>query len=188
MRPTFPPPTTFALTILTVCFASLHPSGVRAAGLKAVVYDIEPVDMPDTPKVHDLLARESALLRKVLADKGFTIVDTAPQAKTIAGNLPLSQCNGCDHTIAEALGADIEVTTAVQQASAAIFNLSGTIKDVSSNRVLREGVVDIRGQGEDVFDHGVKFLTRERLLDPPLPGDAASLKATVEAGPAKSSN
>ena len=188
MRPMLLPPTRLALTIPVLCCAGLLPAGAGAAGLKAVVYDIEPVDMPDTPKVRDLLARESALLRKVLADKGYAIVDPAPQAKAIAANLPLSQCNGCDHTIAEALGAGIEVTTAVPQAASALFNLSGNNKDVSSNRVLREGVVDIRGQGEDVFDHGVKFLTRERLLEPALPADAASLKAMVEAGAAKSSN
>jgi hypothetical protein len=163
------------------------PMAAQAAGLKAVVFDLEPVEMPNTPQVRDLLAKESALLRKMLADKGYEIVDTTPQAKKIADNLPLSQCNGCDQDIAKALGADIEVTSAVQQSSSAIFNLSGNVKDVASNRVLREGVVDIRGQGEDVWNHGIKFLVRERLMEPPLPTDKAALTALVDsaAKPAK---
>ena len=139
--------------------------------------------MPNTPKVRQRLREESDLLRKLLADKGFTIVDTAPQASKIADNLPLSRCNGCDQDIAKALGADIEVATAVQQSSSAIYNLSGSVKDVASNRTLREGVVDIRGDNDDTWNHGIKFLTKERLLDPPLPPDVAALKALVAALP-----
>ena len=71
----------------------------------------------------------------------------------------------------------------MQQSSSAIFNLSGSVKDVRTNRVLREGVVDIRGEAEDVWNHGVKFLLRERLLEPPLPKDEAALKTMVDAAP-----
>ena len=159
------------------------PATARADGLKAVVFDLEPVEIPMTPTMKDRMSAETALLRKMLADKGVTIVDTTPQAAAIAKNLPLSQCNGCDQDIAKALGADIEVTTAVQQSSAAIFNLSGSIKDVATNRVLRSGVVDIRGAGEGEWNHGIKFLVKERLTDPPLPTDIGGLKAMVDASP-----
>ena len=173
--------------VLFLCAAALPalalPVAARAGGLKAVVFDLEPVEIAMTPKMKDRMRVETDLLRKMLADKGITIVDTTPQAAIIAKNLPLSQCNGCDQDIAKALGADIAVTTAVQQSSAAIFNLSGSIKDVATNRVLRSGVVDVRGDGEDVWNHGIKFLVKERLTDPPLPGDVAGLKAMVDASP-----
>ena len=145
-----------------------------------VVFPIEPVEMPQTTQVRTKLAAETNLLRKLLSEKGFTVVDMAPQAKKIADNSPLSQCNGCDQDIAKALGADLEVATAVQQSSSAIYNLSGSVKDVKTNRVLREGVVDIRGDADDVWNHGIKFLARERLLEPPLPSDEAGLRAMVE--------
>jgi hypothetical protein len=161
----------------------LMPQAAGAAGLKAVIFDLEPVEMPDTPKVRARLKQENDLLRKLFADKGFTIVDTAPQAAKIADNLPLSRCNGCDQDIAKALGADIEVATAVQQSSSAIYNLSGSVKDVATNRTLREGVADIRGDNDDTWNHGIRFLTRERLLEPPLPTDTAGLKALVEGLP-----
>ena len=166
------------------CFAaslplSLMPVASRADGLKAVVFDLEPVDIPMTPKMKDRMTLETDLLRKMLTERGLVIVDTSPQAAAIAKNLPLSQCNGCDQDIAKALGADIEVTTAVQQSAAAIFNLSGSVKDVATNRVLRSGVVDIRGEGEDVWNHGLKFLVKERLMAAPLPTDPAALKAMV---------
>ena len=174
--------TTFVVCALAFSPLAL-PASAWAEGLKAVVFDLEPVEIPMTPQMKDRMRVETELLRKMLADKGFTILDTAPQAATIAKNLPLSQCNGCDQDIAKALGADIEVATAIQQSSAAIFNLSGSIKDVATNRVLRSGVVDVRGAGEDVWNHGIKFLVKERLMDPPLPGDASGLKAMVDASP-----
>ena len=159
-------------------------TSAQATGLKAVVFDLEPAGEPFSRNIQNRLKSESDLIRKLLTDKGFTVVDTAPQAKKIADKSPLSQCNGCDQDIAKALGADIEVTTAVQPASSVIFNISGSVKDVKTNRVLREGVVDIRGEGEDVWAHGIKFLVKEHLLDPPLPGDAAALRKLVDNAPA----
>ena len=159
------------------------PNGDAASPLKAVVFDVEPVELPQTAAMRDRLKAESDLLRKIIADKGYAIVDMAPQARKIADNLPLSQCNGCDQDIAKALGADIEVTTAMQQVASAIFNLSGSIKDVATNRVLRSSVVDIHGDDVDVWTHGIKFLVKERLLDPRLPADAAGLKAMIAKAP-----
>jgi hypothetical protein len=153
----------------------------RADALKVVVFDVEPVDVPQTPAMRDRLKAESDLLRQLLRERGYTIVDTAPQAKKIADNLPLSQCNGCDQDIAKALGADLEVATAAQSVSAATFNLSGSIKDVKSDKVLRQGVVDVRGSDPNVWAHGVKYLVKERLFQPPLPVDEKDLAAAVTA-------
>ena len=171
-----------AVGLLALCGPALLIAAcpAQADGLKAVVFDLEPVDIPNTPKMAQRLSAESDLLRKVMTTQGYTVIDTAPQAAKIKGNLPLSGCNGCDQDIAKALGADIEVTSAVQQSGSAIYTLSGNVKDVKTNRVLREGVVDIRGDADDVWNHGIKFLVKERLLDPPLPKDAAGLRQLVE--------
>ena len=158
-----------------------EPGKEAGASLKAVVFDVEPVGLPGTAAMRDKLAAATALLRKLVADKGYAVVDTAPQAKEITANLPLSQCNGCDQRIAKALGADIEVSTALQAVSAATYSLSGSVKDVRTDRLLRQGVVDLRGEDGDVWAHGVKFLMRERLFEPPLPADAAGLSAAVTA-------
>ena len=170
----------FALAAVAVLAA---PMAVSAAPLKGVAFDIEPVDLPKTPAMKMRLAAEDALLRKLLTDRGLHLVDTAPQAQKIADNLPLSQCNGCDQDIAQALGADVEVATALQKLTSSTYNLSGSVKDVATNRVLRSGVVSITGDSADEWNHGIKFLVKERLFDPPLPADAAALKAMIAAAP-----
>ena len=168
-----------ALPAAAFVVATALSAPATAAELKAAAFDIEPVEIPHTAALQARLARESDLLRRTIADRGVAVVDLAPQAKKIADNLPLSQCNGCDQDIAAALGADVEVATAIQKVGSSVYNISGTIKDVATNRVLRAGVVSINGDGDDEWDHGVRFLVKERLLDPPLPADAAGLKAMV---------
>ena len=170
----------FGLAAVAVLIAS---AGASAAPLKVVAFDIEPVELPKTPAMKQRLATEGVLLRKLLTDRGLTIVDPAPQAKKIAENLPLSQCNGCDQDIAQALGAEIEVATALQQLTSSTYNLSGSVKDVATNRVLRSGVVSITGDSADEWNHGIKFLVKERLFTPPLPSDQAQLRALIAKAP-----
>lgn len=165
-------------------FLLLVAGPAAAAGLKVAVFDIEAAGDSLPPAAKARLKAQSDMLRQLFAARGLTVVDTAPQAAKIKDNLPLSQCNGCDQDIAKALGADLEVATAVQAVSSVTFNLSGSIKDVKTDRVLREGVVDIRGMDEGVWAHGLKFLVRERLLTPPLPEDQAGLRKMVDAAPA----
>ncbi len=161
----------FAATLMTLA------GGAEAAALKAVVFAVEGVDLPATPQTQQRLQAATDLLRAQIAAKGLSVVDTAPQAAKIKDNLPLHDCNGCDEDIAKALGGDVEIATAVQQASSAVYDLSGTVKDLRTGRVLRHGTVDVHGDGPDEWAHAVKFLAKERLLDPPLPGDAGSLAA-----------
>ena len=152
-------------------------AGVKAAALKAVVFAVEGVDLSAAPKMEQRLEAATDLLRRQIAAKGMSVVDTAPQAAKIRDSLPLHECNGCDEDIAKALGADVEVATAVRQTSSAVYALSGSVKDVRTGRVLRQGTVDIQGDGPDAWAHAIKFLTKERLLDPPLPEDAGLLAA-----------
>lgn len=169
------------LALATLLSMNTLPPAARADGLKAVVFDMEPANMEMTPALQERIRAGSALLRKLLTDRGLTIVDTAPQAKKIKDSLPLSQCNGCDQDIAKALGADVEIATAVQPLTSALFSLSGSVKDVRTNRALRAGVVNVSGEQADEWAHSVKFLVKERLFAPPLPADAAALRTAVEA-------
>ena len=151
--------------------------GAEAAALKAVVFAVEGVDLATTPQTEQRLQAATDLLRAQIAARGLSVVDTAPQAAKIKDNLPLHECNGCDEDIAKALGGDIEIATAVRQAASAVYALSGSVKDVRTGRVLRQGTVNVQGDGADEWAHAVKFLTKERLLDPPLPDDAKLLAA-----------
>ena len=154
-----------------------------AAPLKAIVFDLEPVDssFDGTAIPPDRLKRASVEIRKALADSAqVTLVDPAPEAAAIEKSLPLRSCNGCDLDIAKRLGADLEITTALQRTSDVIIGFSGSVRDVRTGKVLRSGLVDVRGSSDDLWRHGVKFLVKERLLDPPLPPSEEALRGLVD--------
>ena len=159
----------------------------QAAPLKAVAFDLELVDSSlegsgGVPP--ERLKQASEQLRKILADSGqVTVLDTAPEAAAISKNLPLRNCHDCDLDIAKRLGADVEVTTALQRTSDVILGFSGSVRDVRTGRVLRSGLVDVRGNTDDLWRHGIRFLVKERLLDPPLPASGDALRALVEKAP-----
>ncbi len=163
---------------------TLSPIMVHAAPLKAAVFDLELVDSTtdgtSDPQI-ERLKKASAELRKYLLDSGqVTIVDNTPQAAQIEKNLPLRNCHECDLDIAKALGADVEVTTALQKNSNLILSFSGSIKDVKTGKVLRTGVVAVRGNNDDMWTHGMKFLVKERLLDPALPESPEVLRTIAD--------
>jgi hypothetical protein len=56
----------------------------------------------------------------------------------------------------------------VQKTSNLILSFKVEVKDVRSGAVLRGGQVDIRGNTDEMWLRGVRFLVKNRLTDPPL--------------------
>jgi hypothetical protein len=168
-----------------VAALSLSGQAAPAAPLKAVVYDLEmvvgPLDPPIPPRQTERLAKMSGELRDLIAKSGqVTLIDTAPEKAAIEKSLPLHTCHDCDLDIARALGTDIEVTTAVQRTSNLIVGFSAAIRDVKTGKMVRSGLVDVRGDTDDLWEHGIKFLVKDRLLDPPLPQGSEALRAVLD--------
>jgi hypothetical protein len=122
---------------------------------------------PATLKRLDLITDE---LRKMLVDKGgLESVDLAPQAEEIKKQAPLFKCNGCVPDIAKVLGADYAVTTVAEKGGPQLFNLSVTIAEVASGKVVRKGIVVINANSDDDWAHAARSIVKNRLLAEPLP-------------------
>ena len=107
-------------------------------------------------------------LRKALADS-VEPVDVAPQAAEIAKQAPLYKCDGCAATIAKTLGADLAVSGYVEKGSNQIFNLTVTIAEAATGKVIRGGRVVIRADTDDTWAHAMRWVVKNRLLTEPLP-------------------
>lgn len=109
-------------------------------------------------------------LRASLSGSGaIRSVDLAPQAGEIDKQAPLYKCNGCTGDIASALGADLAVTTLAEKGSSQVFNLTITISDAASGKVVRRGRVVISADTDDDWRHAVRSVVKNRLLAEPLP-------------------
>nr|WP_238180443.1 DUF3280 domain-containing protein [Methylobacterium haplocladii] len=145
-------------------------------GRKAAIFAVE-LDDPSLPygrkappaqlKRLDLATDE---LRKQLVDKGgLELVDLAGQAEEIKKQAPLFKCNGCTGDIAKAAGAELMVTGVAEKGSAQLFNLTVTIAEAASGRIVRQGLVVIRANTDDDWMHAVRSVVKNRLLAEPLP-------------------
>ena len=151
--------------------------GAASAGEKAAVFPVELFDPGASygTRTRPVDARKLTLvtdeLRNALRDKaGLEIVDTAPKADVVAKEGPLFKCNGCAADIAKSLGADLVVTGYVEKGSGQIFNLSVSIAEADTGKVVRGGQVTIRADTDDTWAHAMRWVVKNRLLAEPLPG------------------
>src|SRR4051794_22344466 len=156
--------------------ASCCAQSAAAQPRKAAVFDLELVDTSQEAAAGeraDQTARTalaSAELRRLLAESGqLQVMDLAPFAAKIQVKSPLSKCNGCAEDLAREAGADIAVTGIVQKTSNLILSFAIEIKDVKSGMPIRGGQADIRGNTDETWLRGVRWIVKNRLLAEPLP-------------------
>lgn len=77
---------------------------------------------------------------------------------------------GCAEDYARRLGADVAITGEIQKVSNLILNINVYVKDLRSDAPEKAYSVDIRGNNDLSFQHGVKYLVKNNL--PPAEGAA----------------
>jgi len=163
----------FAALVLAVLLA---PAAGRAEPLRAAVFDVDFLDTSQEGETRGTLrADETArvalvtdTLRRMLAERGVTLVDLSPLRARIDKAAPIRSCNGCEVDLAREAGAQVAVTGLVQKVSNLIINLNVTVRDVCDGRSIRAGFVDIRGNTDESWQRGMSYLVRNRLSEPPL--------------------
>ena len=76
----------------------------------------------------------------------------------------LHGCNGCEARIARDLGAELAVSGTVQKVSNLILNINIYVRDAASGKRLRAMSADIRGNTDQSWSHGLKYLVKNRFL------------------------
>ena len=73
-------------------------------------------------------------------------------------------CKGCDVDLARKAGAKISVIGWVQKVSNLILNINLKIEDASTGARIRAGSVDIRGNTDESWMRGLRFLLEDQIL------------------------
>ena len=106
-----------------------------------------------------------AELRRRLEESGrFQLVDTAPVADQIDAAGVLWSCNGCEVGIARRLDAELALVGWVQKVSNLMLNFNVVIRDTATREQVFAGSVDIRGNTDESWQHGIRYLLNNRLL------------------------
>ena len=164
------------LHVLVLLAAALSAGPAAAQPRKAAVFDLELVDTSQESERGERADQTrrielvSAELRRLLAKSSqLQMIELAPLAARISDKSPLSKCNGCDEDLAREVGADLAVSGIIQKTSNLILSFAVVIKDVKTGKPIRGGQVDIRGNTDDTWLRGVRWVVKNRLLAEPLP-------------------
>src|SRR5262245_46460565 len=161
------------ILLAVVLHEALAPWGASAAEpARLAVFDFELIDtslqgeMAGADPSHEARLRMiEAELRQALEASGrFDLVDVAPADAQIAAAGVLWSCNGCEIGIARQLNAELALLGWVQKVSNLILNINVQIRDVATRAPVFASSVDIRGDTDESWRHGIRYLLKNRLL------------------------
>jgi hypothetical protein len=155
----------FLLAAIAVLVAPLD---ARSEAFRTAVFDFDLVNtstrLDPTASERQRLAMLSDRFRAALdASAPFDVVDIAPLEDRLAQS-NLQACGGCDRTYAEAVGADLSVTGVIHKMSELILNISISVRDVHTGKIIGAFNADIRGNTDKSWTRGLDWLLKHRIL------------------------
>jgi hypothetical protein len=98
----------------------------------------------------------------------FKIVPVSAELQTkIAAGPEISGCNGCERDYATSAGADWAAWGIVQKVSNLILNINVYMEDAKTGKLEFVKSVDIRGNTDESWRHGLDYLLRHYLFEEP---------------------
>jgi hypothetical protein len=153
--------------------------GAAAAAPATAIFPFEIYDTSgeaQQPDRAERLAMASRVLAEVLENTGrYAPVDLTPFSAEIAASGPRYECSSCFLPIARRAGAAIAVVGVFHKVSTLISSIDIWIVNVSSGNYVAHLSGQLRGDNAEAYEHGVRFLVRNRLADETA-GDDASPK------------
>jgi hypothetical protein len=139
---------------------------VASFGFELANTSLEPTSPAETVRI-EALDRQ---LEAALTDRGYALVDMAPVAEARGRTASLRDCPPCELDLARQVGADLAVLGWVQKVSNLILNVNVQMHDVATGRLLRAGSADIRGNTDESWRRGLRWLIQRRLFPQAQPG------------------
>lgn len=124
---------------------------------------------PTSPAEDQRIEMLDQLLRERLDNSGrFKIVPIPPELQQkIAAGAEISGCNGCERGYAKTIGADWAAWGTVQKVSNLILNINLYMEDAATGKMEFVKSVDIRGNTDESWRHGLAYMLRHYLFGEP---------------------
>ncbi len=147
----------FRAVTLGMAILAAAPAGA-AEGPRLAVFGFHLTNTSPAASTPEELAR-----LKRLEDR-YTLVDIAPVQGKLAGVDSIRGCNGCELEMARELGAEQVAYGWVQKVSNLILNVNLVVEDAATGRTLRADSVDMRGNTDESWMRGLRYLLEERMF------------------------
>lgn len=134
----------------------------------AVWYGIHWIDLSTEGAINGVRADETARLAMIadyiaddLTARGFTLMQPPPEAAQIRNP---THSNGEDVKLARDKGAEYAISGEVHKVSNLILSVNLYVRDAQTGRDVRAGAVDIRGNTDESYRHGYRYLLKNIIF------------------------
>ncbi len=143
------------------------PEGARIAflGLTWIDTSTEGDYFGDRPDEAARLRMAGAMVRERFAAEGYEFLDLAPVAQRLEATVNPAKCYGCDTRMGEVLGADYVLVGEVQKVSNLIIDMNLQLRAVPSGDLAAGRSVSIRGNTDDSWARGIRYLLDNAIFD-----------------------
>ncbi|HEX5958455.1 MAG TPA: DUF3280 domain-containing protein [Hyphomicrobiaceae bacterium] len=159
--------------LVPLAVALLAHAAAAEAGPKAAIFPFELSDVslegqlagqrPDETRRLALVTQE---LRRLAAQKaGYEVVDLTSMKSDIEKAAPFYKCDGCELELARRAGADVAITGYVRKVSNLILKVFINVRDVNSGRITKIQQADIKGNTDETWMRGVRYLVINGLAE-----------------------
>jgi Protein of unknown function (DUF2380) len=161
---------TLIAALALVAWSGPAPADVPAPG-RVAFFGLHFIDTSTEGAINGVRPDETArtamaatLVADDLAGRGYVLVGTDPVADRLATVTNPARCNGCDVAMADELGADYALAGEVQKVSNLILNVNLVMRDARTGETLRAGSVDIRGNTDESWQRGFRYLLKNIIF------------------------
>ena len=166
--------------VLAVAIVLMGGAVAASAAPAAAIFPFEIYDTSGEAPQSDLnerLAMATQVLSEALEKTGrYSVVDLGPFSSEVAAAAPRYRCGDCFLPVARKAGAAVAIVPVVHKVSSLISSMDIWIIDASSGAGVAHLGGQIRGDTAQAYEHGVRFLVRNRLPDEDPPGSGAPSK------------
>jgi hypothetical protein len=140
-----------------------------AAGQSAAIFPFEIFDTsgePPTPGREARLEMATSVLSEALTKSGlFSPVDLSALTAKIKATSPRYSCGDCFLPVAREAHAEVAVVPFVHKVSTLITSMDIWVFDAATGATIVHANGQIRGDTDEAYAHGVRFLVRNRIVD-----------------------
>lgn len=152
-----------AAAILTVPASAAQKVAIFPFDIHDISQDAEVVPQYQDDDLRRLKVVADELAALMAKSDKYQVIDTSAFGKQIEAAAPFNRCDGCEVAIAKEAGAELAVTGNAEKLSDALISLQVFVRDVASGKPVKSMSAEIRGNTDELWLHGIRWLWRNRF-------------------------
>ncbi len=151
------------LGLLAAATAADAQEKVAFFGLSMLDGSVQSSQDPD-PAILERIGMLERMVAERFAEEGYELVDVEPAREAIDRVANIANCNGCDTRLATELGADYSLVGEVHKTSNLILAVNLQLRSAETGDLVRGGVADIRGNTDETWARGMRYVLKNRIF------------------------